>query len=55
MKTAAIITGALLAYALLALPLFMVLGRVIRAGNEHLDRPLPPESMRTGTWGGPRI
>lgn len=55
MKTAAIIVGGLVAYCLLAVPLFMVLGRVVRAGTAHLDRPLPPESMRNGTWGGPRI
>jgi len=37
-----------LAYVAGGFSMMLVLGRVIRAGTEHLDRPLPPHSTRGG-------
>lgn len=44
-----------LALLVLALPALVVVGKIIRAGTAHLDQPLPPESLRDGPWGPPRI
>lgn len=44
-----------LSYVLVVLPFLWMVSRVIRAGTEHLDQPLPPESLRDGPWGRPRI
>lgn len=41
-------------YLVIGLPAMLILGRIIRRGTEHLDRPLPPHSLRGGRpWGGP--
>lgn len=37
-----------LAYVGIGSLVALAAGRIIRAGTEHLDRPLPPESMRGG-------
>lgn len=51
MKTTTIIA----AYLLVVVPFLWLVARIIRAGTDHLDRPLPPESLRDGPWGPPRI
>ena len=52
--TTAIVLLILAAYVGVGSLVAWVAARVIRAGTAHLDRPLPPESMRGGQTFGVR-
>lgn len=48
MSTLSLIAIATAAYLAGSISAMLVLGRVIRAGTGHLDRPLPPHSLQDG-------
>lgn len=54
MTTLIVTLSVLIAYVGIGSLVALVAGQVIRAGTAHLDRPLPPESLRGGQTFGVR-